>query len=436
MLRMIFVLLLIGVGMFYSAFGAFYALLFYLWNAYFRPDEWTYGPYVQMMNLSYIIGTYLVIRTIFSLPDPKLNPRTGLIILFAAQSVISTVTSEHPAWSQAFLIDFSKVLLISYLMVVLLDDRRKFRMALLVIALSLGFECAKQGWVNLYRAPGARNDNRVAFLGDNNGVALGTMMLIPILSALAQTAVSKWERRLHYFLAIGVFLRGISTYSRGGFLSAGVLGVLTFLRSRKKLRTLVVVGAASIMVLSVMPTNYWARIDTITIETDEERDASAAGRLHFWNVAIVMATEKPATGVGLNAFSSSYNSYNTDPRFGGERAAHSTWFGVLGDLGYPGLILLVANIAIAILSCWRVARLTRDDPEKRELGLYANALLTSLIVFSVGGTFLSNQYNEMFWHFVGLSAALHAITVRELATAKAVVPATRMGVRQPLPALR
>src|SRR5262245_22665346 len=174
MLRMIFVLFIIGVGMFYSAFGAFYALLFYLWNAYFRPEEWTYGPYVGMMNLSFIIGTYLVIRTIFSLPNPKLGARTLLIILFAGQCVIGTVTSEHRDWSEGFLFEFAKVLLITYLMVVLLDDRRKFRMALLVIALSLGFECAKQGWVNLYRAPGARNDNRIAFLGDNNGVALGT----------------------------------------------------------------------------------------------------------------------------------------------------------------------------------------------------------------------------------------------------------------------
>jgi probable O-glycosylation ligase (exosortase A-associated) len=434
---MIFVLILIGVGTFYSVFGAFYALLFYLWNAYFRPDEWTYGGYVQMMNLSYIIGTYLVIRTFFSMPDPKLNSRTGLIILFAMQCVISTATSEHPAWSQAFLVDFAKVLLISYLMVVLLDDRRKFRMALLVIALSLSFECAKQGWVNLYRAPGARNDNRVAFLGDNNGVALGTMMMIPILAALAQTAVSRWEKRLHQFLAVGVFLRGISTYSRGGFLSAGVLGVMTFVRSRRKLRTLVIVAAASVLVYLVMPSRYWERIDTITVESEEERDASAAGRLHFWNVALVMAAEKPATGVGLNAFSSSYPAYNTDERFRGERAAHSTWFGVLGDLGYPGLLLLVGNLAVAVYSCWRVFRLTRDDPEKRELGIYANALLTSLIVFSVGGTFLSNQYNEMFWHFVGLSAALHASTVRELAAARAVVPATRMGVQQqPVPALR
>ncbi len=436
MLRMIFVLMIICVGVFYSARGAFYALLFYLWNAYFRPDAWTYGPYVQMMNLSYIIGFYLVVRTMFSLPNPQLNARTGLIILFAFQSVIGTVTSEHTEWSRAFLIDFAKVLLISYLMVVLLDDRKKFRMALLVIALSLGFECAKQGWANLYRAPGARNDNPITFLGDNNGVALGTMMLIPLFGALAGTASKRWEKYLHHFVAVGVFLRGISTYSRGGFLAAAVLCLITFFRSQKKLRTLVVVTAAAILVWNLMPVRYWARIDTITVEEEEERDSSAAGRLHFWNVAVIMAGEKPFTGVGLNAFNASYPNYNNDPKFIGERAAHSTWFGVLGDLGYPGLVLLVSNLLMALFSCWRVFRMTKRDPDRRELAAYANALIASFCVFAVAGTFLSSQYNEMFWHFIGLSAALHAITVRELATAKAVVPTPRLGVQQPLPALR
>ena len=436
MLRMIFVLGIILVGTFYSALGPFYALLFYLWNAYFRPEEWTYGPYVQMMNLSFIIGTYLVIRTFFSMPNPRLNARTWLIFLFSVQCVIATATSEHRAYSVAFLVEFSKVLLISYLMVVLLDDRRKFRLALLIIGLSLGFETAKQGWGNLYRAPGARNDNRIAFLGDNNGVALGTMMLIPILSALAQTALSRWEKRLHQFLAVGVFLRGISTYSRGGFLSAAMLGLLMFLRSRKKLATLAVVIAMAGMIWYVMPVRYWARIDTITVEEEEQRDSSAAGRLYIWTVAMVMAQANPITGVGLNSFNLSYPSYNTNPRVAGERSAHSTWFGVLADLGFPGFVLFMANYLLAIVSSWRVFRMTRGDPEKKELGLYANALLTSLIVFSVGGTFLSSHYNEMFWHLIGLSAALHTITVQELATANAVVPTTRVGAQQPLPALR
>src|SRR5688572_9971634 len=193
MLRLIFVTLIAAAGSIVALRGAFYGLLFYLWFAYFRPDDWTYGPTVASWRLSLVIGAYVVVRTLFSLPSPKLGLRTVLIWAFLFQAVIGTVTSENPEWSSLFLEDFAKVMIMTYLMVVLVNDRAQFRLVLLVMALSLGFETAKQGWANLFLAPGARNENRIAFLGDNNGVALGMFMLLPILGALAQTASKRWE---------------------------------------------------------------------------------------------------------------------------------------------------------------------------------------------------------------------------------------------------
>ena len=55
---------------------------------------------------------------------------------------------------------------------------------------------------------------------------------------------------------------------------------------------------------NVMPAQFWDRMDTIMVEEGEERDASAAGRLHFWRVAMDMAEANPLTGVGLNALQS------------------------------------------------------------------------------------------------------------------------------------
>src|SRR5262249_19132786 len=155
----------------------------------------------------------------------------------------------------------------------------------IVIALSLGFECAKQGWVSLFRAPGAKNDNPIGFLGDNNGVALGTMMLVPILVALARTATRRWERYAYQFLAVGVFMRGFTTSSRGGFIAAGVLGLFFIGRAEHKVRAAIGVLAVAGLVSLVMPQEYWNRMNTITA-SDEQRDESAAGRLHFWHVAV------------------------------------------------------------------------------------------------------------------------------------------------------
>jgi hypothetical protein len=79
----------------------------------------------------------------------------------------------------------------------------------------------------------------------------------------------------------------------------------------------------------------------------------------------------------------------------------------------------LANLFLAIGSCWGVARLARGDPQKRDLGIYGNALLTSLIVFAAAGSFLSSQYSEMLWHFVGLSTALSVVA---LSPAEAIAP--------------
>jgi probable O-glycosylation ligase (exosortase A-associated) len=235
---------------------------------------------------------------------------------------------------------------------------------------------------------------------------------VPVLLALAQTSTSRWERFFERFFAAGVFLRGFTTYSRGGFLAAGVLALLTLVRAERKVRTLIVIGLMLVLVASVMPQQFWDRMQTITFKS-EELDASAAGRLHFWQVARAMAADNPISGVGLNAFPVAYGRYNVTEAFDGERAVHSIWLGVLAELGYPGLLLFVAIWGGSILSCWRVYRRAHGDHAQRDMRLYAGALMTSLIVYGVAGSFLSHHYNEMAWHFFGLSTALHLVATAE-----------------------
>ena len=72
------------------------------------------------------------------------------------------------------------------------------------------------------------------------------------------------------------------------------------------------------------------------------------------------------------------------------------------------------------------------DPSRSDLGYYAQALSTSLIVFAAGGTFLPAQYNEMLWHFVGMTIALHAIAIGETASADVTVTGASTEMQQVL----
>src|SRR6187431_1172142 len=97
-LRFIFVFAILAIGAAFATQGPFYALLFYLWNAYFRPEAWTYGPLLYSLNLSWVIGIYLVAITFLSMPKARLNARTGLVILFFLHSLLCAYLSENPAW--------------------------------------------------------------------------------------------------------------------------------------------------------------------------------------------------------------------------------------------------------------------------------------------------------------------------------------------------
>jgi O-antigen ligase len=178
-------------------------------------------------------------------------------------------------------------------------------------------------------------------------------------------------------------------------------------RSPRKIRALIATGVVVFAIYSVMPKEYWDRMETIR-SPEEERESSAAGRVHFWRIAVVMADAKPFTGVGFNAFRQSFATYNDDPVWGTDRAAHSAWFATLGDMGYPGLILFVGGLLGALFACGRINKRARLAGQKN-IAMYAANMQASLLVYVTGATFLSAQYSELLWHMIAMSIALERI---------------------------
>ena len=415
MLRSIFVLILVAIGAYYALHSPFYALLFYLGNAYFRPEEWVWWNFVSSLKLSLISGAYVVLVTLFSGRRFVWNGRIALLWLFLLQTLFSTLGSEHFAYSWGYWTDFLKTIVITYMIVLVVDDFSKFRLVLLVMVLALGLEQGRQGWVYLITSPGWHNANPVPFLGDNNGVAVGMLMLVPIVSLLGQTTDKKWAKGFYWFLLIGCLYRALSTYSRGGFIAAMAMGVGWCLRSRRKTRALLGALVVVTTVFTVLPDAFWNRMGTI--ETYEERqDESALGRLHFWEVAVQMANANPFLGVGYNGYNLSYNKYDfSGGAYGVDRSVHSSFFAVLAELGYMGAILFVVVIFSALRSCSRVRKMAFKEAALSDLGKSAVALQTGLVAFLVGGSFVIFQYNEMLWHIIGLTIVVERLAYQRQA---------------------
>jgi hypothetical protein len=96
---------------------------------------------------------------------------------------------------------------------------------------------------------------------------------------------------------------------------------------------------------------------------------------------------------------------------------------MLAELGYTGLLLFLYIVASSVLACRRVRNSAKRGEIPEEMAAYATGLESSLVAFIVGGSFVSFHYNEMLWHFCGLTMALEMVAVREAALARAKVTA-------------
>lgn len=417
MLRTIFVVVMLVVLGGNALRGPFEALLFYLWIAYFRPETWMWDPSViAALNLSFSAGVYLFIRSLPSLGKAPFDLRAMMLVAFLILTGLSAWHAEvsRLAWDRW--IDFGKTLTVSYLLYVLASqDLKRFRTAVLVIAFSLGFESIKQGYAALLLNPGGVNMNRLPHLGDNNGVAVGMLLLATLFIALGRTAAGKWEKRLHLFFLVGVLARSITTYSRGAFLALAALAIVYVIRSNQKMKALIGVVLISAIILPVLPLAFWDRMNTMNVTSEDQMDTSSVSRLHFWRVAKEMADDHPVLGIGYDAFNVTYDQYDFSLGFYGRgRSVHSMWFGVLAEAGYPALLLFIGMFVLALTGMQRVAAWARRGELPMDFYHFAVSFQVALVACAVGGSFLPWQYTEMLWHFIGLTMALRALAMKSL----------------------
>jgi putative inorganic carbon (hco3(-)) transporter len=424
MLRTLFVSVILLFFARQSIRGAFEALLFYLWIAYFRPESWMWDPtLVRSLHLSFAVGAYLLVRSLPKLGTAPFDIRGLLLGLFLAITTMSALTSEFPSDARNGWIDFGQTLVIGYVLYVLASESfEKFRMAALVIAISLGFEGAKQGYYGLLFSPGSPNNNSLPQLGDNNGVAVGMLMLATLFLALARTSPGKWQNRLQWFFLVGTLYRAITTYSRGAFLGLIAMTMVYIARSNQRFQATIGAVLIASVLLPAMPQRFWDRMNTMKVSSEDQMDNSSASRLHFWRVAMNMAADHPLLGIGYNSFGNAYDAYDFSVGYYGKRrSVHSMWFGVLAELGYPALIIYILLFVFAFFGMSKVTALARAGDVPIQFYHFAVALQAALVACVVGGTFLAWQYTDMLWHFIALTMALRHLAVKT-AAAKIVVP--------------
>ena len=407
-MRDLLVLIVVALTIPLSFYRPFFGLLSFSWLAYMRPQDLAWGVAASLPLSKFVavaIWLSLVLRG--KLNIFRVTPVSIAMLLLWGWLLVSVLTAQNFDVAMGKFTEISKVFLVALLTVVLITNEQRFKMSMAVIGFSLGFLGLKFGVFGMLRGGVHFTKGVGGMIGDNNDFALALNMSIPILAYLSGNLQHRWMRWLAAALIPMTALTVMFTHSRGGFLSLAAITIYMLLRSRRRLVSLAMVGAAILLGSQFMSDDYLERLGTIT---NYENDGSAQGRLNAWEASYRMANDYPIVGVGLDNFTILFRQYAPNPD--DVHVAHNTYLQILAEAGYIGLLLYCMLLATSIWT-FEVAR-----RRARKLGLSwaengAKFLEGSLIAFMVGGMFLNRAHFDLTYHVMILGACVLRIVTWE-----------------------
>jgi putative inorganic carbon (hco3(-)) transporter len=229
------------------------------------------------------------------------------------------------------------------------------------------------------------------------------------------------ERRLAFRLLFAVALlvctvAMVRTDSRGGFLALAAVIVYTvfFFQGIKPVFRAATAGVIALVLAFAATGDFWDRMRSINDPEDYNYTADS-GRKAIWARARGYMRANPVLGIGIANFPAAEG--RSDIAMGRAEegrgfkwsVAHSIWYTVGPELGFPGLAAFVGMFLTAALYLRRIGRLARASPYVawlQDAGGMAAALLGSLVAIAVAGTFLSMAYHPMVWGVFALVLGL------------------------------
>ncbi|MDP2561328.1 O-antigen ligase family protein [Psychrobium sp. 1_MG-2023] len=411
---LILVLAILPIGALVVVSVPFYLVLLFVVFSFFRLHE--VFPQLYSLKIPLLLSLASMAGLIWHIGFTKrIQPwwsreLTLLSIFFTLIALGVIFASNRPIAIEYFKNIYWKIALMTFAITWLTKSAKDFTFASVLLTCS-GVLVSLVAISNKLNGIGMVEETRVTIgraigsvLGDPNDLALVLMFPAAFAASLALTpGLNKLTRWLGIISIPVLFFAILATQSRGGLLGVlAVFGLFFYQRSQNKLvftGVSVAAGALLYVVAGISGRSSGGA-------GEEGIDASAQGRLYAWEAAWKMAVDNPLSGVGIDNFYSNYFYYS--PHWDGlNHAVHSTWFGVLAESGFLGLLVFTVLIYYLLKLGYRSLVTLNQMPDAPPI-LYAcaNASYCGLIGTVVAGTFLTQGFTWPVYILAALSMAV------------------------------
>jgi probable O-glycosylation ligase (exosortase A-associated) len=387
-------------------------VLMWIWISVMNPHRLAWG-FAYNFPFALIIASATLLGLVFT-KDRKhfsFTPATVCLILFIVWINIASLFAInfdqiYREWSTVM-----KILLMTLIALTVLHTKQQIRWMIWVLVISLGFYALKGGIFTLVGG----GENRVwgpegSFIEENNALALATLMTIPLIRYLQITEPNIWIRRALVGAMLICTISALGSYSRGALIAFAASTLFLWFKSPRKLPLGIAMVITIPLLITFMPSKWEARMNTIgTYQQDE----SAMGRINAWHMAWNLALDRPLVGGGFEIYDKGvFAQYAPNPT--DVHAAHSIYFQILGEHGFPGLIFFLGmGFFTWREGSWIIAK-TRDHPDLNWAGTLAKMLHVSQVAYATGGAFLSLAYFDLPYYVLVAMVLTKALVRKEL----------------------
>ena len=356
--------------------------------------------------------------------------RQGLLLLLVAYAGVTTLYADFPVdaaekWDSAW-----KTIVFALVLPFTLRTRLRIEAVLLFLTLSAAAIIIVGGIKTVLSGGGYGVLNLMV---DNNSglyesstISTIAIALIPIILWFTRHGtIFAPDWRVKAFAAGLIFaclLMPIGTEARTGLVCIAVLGVLMLRDVKRRLLYIAGAGLLALAAIPFLPSSFTNRMGTMQ---ELQADESAGTRLAVWAWTWDYAQHHPFGG-GFGAYRSNriqvqmvntqsagdVQVVTTQTEADEGRAYHSAYFEMLGEQGFPGLILFLLIHIVALVRMEVVRRRYRKAQDKAWVAPLATALQHFQIIYLVGAAFVGIAYQPFTLMILGVQIGFDTLLAR------------------------
>ena len=401
-------------------------------------------PVLGRLHFDFVLAAITLVAIVFAARPTssgipartEMDPVSKRLWILLAYIVVTIPFVEWPGSVVHNLESYAKSVCFFFFVVATVDTTRKLRTLLGVYAatqvwrvleplymhLRSGYwgDIASLGnWEYMDRLSGSPYD-----IINPNGLGFVIIMTLPILHFLIKPDAT--VRRIVWAAIAGAMCYAlVLSASRSGFLAFVFLCLFVIWRSKHRVAWLAVAVVGATLAVALMTDLQRERY--VSIFSHSAKGAvTAETRINGVIGDFQVSLRRPLFGHGLGTSREANGNFRD-----ADMPSHDLYLETAEELGYIGLVLVLALIWSFLRACWKAQQVVRATPTSDERLHFLHVVAVSLVVVVAVDLFFSFAafgLGEPYWYFIGgLSVATARLAARLSPATVNLVPSERGG---------